>query len=541
MDDSGLPREEYRARGTAPAGFRLPAGCIVLTVLLAASIGCTTSLPQWSRQCFKVGPEHCPPTGPVSESWIDQQDSGVVSQEMDYGCWWRVFNDPVLNELEASAARQNLSLQLAGMRILEARATLNIARGSLWPQQQQAAGNFTRTQMSETTAIVFPTVSYDTWDVGFNASWELDIWGRFRRAVESADANLAAQVDSYNDVLVILQGEVAAAYIQMRTLQERLEIVRANLVLQEQTLELAQVKFRNGAVTELDVAQASENLNATRGVIPPMEEALRKTQNALCILMGEPPRDLQSELAAGTIPSPPDQVVVGIPADLLRRRPDVRAAERLAAAQSARIGIAESELYPHFAITGFIGLESEYFADLFDGLSRVATVGPGFRWNILNYGRLRNAVRVEEARYQQAILNYQNVVLAADRETEDGIVSFLKEKQRVGHLQETVKAAQRSAQLADTQYREGAVDFQRVIDSQRVLVLRQDALAESRGKVNINLVAVYKALGGGWQVASEECVSPPLAATPAEADTTDTSGAGLSGFDETVEVVAAAP
>ncbi len=481
-----------------------------MALLAVVSTGCTTGLSQWAKQHFKVGPEFRQPPAPVSDAWIDSENANVISQPTDYRYWWSVFNDPVLNQLEENAARQNLPLKIAGMRILEARARLNVARGTLWPQQQQAVGGFSRTQLSETTANVFPFTTFDTWDVGFNAAWELDIWGRFRRIIEAADANLAVQIDSYDGVLVILQGEVAAAYIQMRTFQERLTIARQNIELQQRTLQLAEARFNNGHVTELDVAQAKESLYATRSAIPKIEEAIRQTQNAICILSGIPPRDLQEELGSSPIPVSPAEVVVGIPADLLRRRPDVRAAERLAAAQSAKIGIAESDLYPRLAVTGFIGLQSKDFSALSDNKSWTGTIGPGFRWNILNYGRIRNNIRAEEAVFCQAVLNYQNAVLVANAQVEDGITGFLKEKQRIVDLTETVKAAERSVFLADLQYRKGAVDFQRVIDTQRVLVRRQDALAESRGKVSINLVAIYKALGGGWATRLAPCPLPTI-------------------------------
>ena len=231
-----------------------------------------------------------------------------------------------------------------------------------------------------------------------------------------------------------------------------------------------------------------------------------------------PTEDLAVSLPPGPIPSPPSQVVVGIPADLLRRRPDVRAAERVAAAQSARIGIAEADLYPRFAITGSIGLESEQLGDLFDELAWIGNIGPGMRWNILNYGRIRNSVRAEEAKFHQAVLAYQNSVLLANKEVEDGIVGFLKEKERVAHLEATVEAARRAVELANLQYREGRVDFQRVLDSQRVLVLRQEELAGSRGRVNVNLVAIYKALGGGWEPCPETIALESVVPEPAGAE-----------------------
>ena len=246
--------------------------------------GCATTPPQWVRQGFKVGPNYCPPPAPVAAAWLDGEQPEVIAQPAELAHWWRVFDDPVLDELEATAACQNLPLKIAAMRILEARATLNVARGTLWPQQQQAMGSYTRSQLSQATAIVYPITRFDTWDVGFNASWELDLWGRFRRTIESAEANLDSQIESSVDVLVILQGEVAAAYIQLRTFQERLRIVHRNVDLQEKTLELVNLRFDNGKVTELDVAQAKQNLNATRAAIRRWKRDCerRRTRCAFC-------------------------------------------------------------------------------------------------------------------------------------------------------------------------------------------------------------------------------------------------------------------
>ena len=470
----------------------------ILAGLLALGLLSGCSLPQWTGNCFKVGPEYGRPPAPVADQWIDAENEHVVSQSTDYSYWWAVFDDPVLNDLEDLAAEQNLPLQAAGMRILQARARLGIARGSLWPQRQQAFGDYARVELSDTQANTALAKHFDNWDAGFNASWELDIWGRFRRAIESAEADLNVEIENYDDVLVILQGEVAAAYIQLRALQERLQLTRANVDLQQQTVDLAESRFRNGAVSELDVTQARENLAATESAIPRLQNDIRQTQNALSVLLGIPPRDLGEELGPGPIPQPPGEVLVGIPADLLRRRPDVRRAERVAAAQSAQIGIAQSDFYPRIAITGFIGLESEDFSKLFDSRSGAGSIGPGFQWNILNYGRIRNNVRAEEALFYQFVIDYQNTVLEANREVEDAISAFLREQQRVMSLAEAVRNATRSADFALTQYREGAVDFQRVVDTQRVLVVRQDDLAASRGQVAVNLVAVYKAIGGGW-------------------------------------------
>ncbi|MAT68176.1 MAG: transporter [Planctomycetaceae bacterium] len=472
---------------------------LLMAVSLCATPGCLTPPRQWLKQHLKVGPNYCPPAVPIAPEWIDADNPSLVTASGNYSSWWQVFGDPLLNALEEEAAAENLQLRQAAMRVVEARALLYTARGTLGPQSQQATGGFSRIKSSETTAFQFPVLEYDRWNVGFNASWELDLWGRFRRLVEAAEANHEESIFNYDDVLVVLQAEIASAYVQMRTLQQRLTIVRRNVELQEETLGLAQTRFENGRVSELDVAQASTNLEATRATIPPLEEAIRKTQNALCVLLGAPPFDISAETTAGAIPTAPEQVVVGIPADLLRRRPDVRAAERQVAIQSALLGISESNLYPHVALTGSIGLESEKFSDLFRSESLAGSIGPGFSWDILNYGRLINGYRAQEARFQQALLGYRQVVLDADRATEDAIISYLKERETIATLQSAVTSAERAVEIATLQYSEGKADFQRVLDSQRVLVLRQELLASSRGQVSENLVKVYKELGGGWQ------------------------------------------
>jgi outer membrane protein TolC len=246
-----------RAPGRATSSTRLRAACLVSAVVTLAvlSTGCT-GLGRWACQGFKVGPEYLRPPAPIADEWIDFENPDVLSDPADYSCWWEVFGDPMLNQLVARASQQNLTLQTAGMRILEARARLGIARGSLFPQVQQAYGDFTRINNSSSTANILPVADHDNWGTGFNASWELDFWGRYRRLIESQDALLNAEIENYDNVLVILQAEVAAAYIQFRTLQERLELAKQNVQLQQRTLQIVNVQFRHGKVTELYVAQA---------------------------------------------------------------------------------------------------------------------------------------------------------------------------------------------------------------------------------------------------------------------------------------------
>lgn len=467
-----------------------------------------TGFREWIGKGFKVGPDYRAPSAEVGEAWIDSDDPLVDTSQADYSEWWTVFDDPQLNELVIGAYQENLPLQIACWRIIEARHQLGVARGNIWPQQQQAIGSYTRQQLSKNAfpfgdfgAVPGFNLVADDWTIGGTAAWELDFWGRFRRMIESAEANVEVQEEAYNAALVLLQAEVASTYIQMRTIEERLELAQKNVDLQANTVELAQARFDQGVVSELDVNQAEAALAATESFIPMLELQHRLARNRLCTLLGQPPQDLDDVLQGPEeIPEVPPEVVVGIPADLLRRRPDVREAERQAAAQSARIGVAESEFYPHIAITGQIAFQAQEFANLINTDSIAGMVGPGFQWNILNYGRIRNQVFVEDARFRQAVLGYRETVLRAAEEVEGAITAFLREQVRVRKLRDATRATAKSSELATLQYEQGLVDFQRVIDSQRALVEQQDALAEARGNVALHLVDVYKALGGGWQM-----------------------------------------
>lgn len=465
--------------------------------------GCS-GLGQWYQNGFKVGPNYSATPANVAESWIDSNNPHLHSAPPDNFCWWTAFGDPTLNRLIAESSEQNLTLKEAGCRILEARAQRGVAVGNLFPQQQEATGQYSRNVMSANAypfnLIVLPQYYYDNWSVGTDAAWELDFWGRFRRGVEAADANLDAQVEGYDNVLVLLQAEVASNYIQMRAAEERKELAQKNIDLQKETLRIVTLRQQQGLVTELDVEQAITNLGTTEALLPSLLAVQRRTQNRLCILTGKPPYRLAELIGSpGVIPTPPHEVVVGIPAELLRRRPDVRQAEREAAAQSAQIGIAEAEFYPHIAITGTIGLEAENTSQLFESSSLMAGIGPGIHWNILNYGRIKSNVAAADARFQQAVINYRDVVLRANEEVENGIIGFLTEQDRLKALDKSARAAAKSVDIAMLQYEKGLISYQPLLDSQRALVQQQDAVTESRGLVGIDLVAVYKALGGGWQ------------------------------------------
>jgi NodT family efflux transporter outer membrane factor (OMF) lipoprotein len=486
-------------------GSRL--GLAAVLLLAVALAGCT-SWSDYVRNGFKVGPNYCRPAAAVADHWIDDQDPNVGSQRADDAAWWRTFNDPVLDSLVQTAYRQNLTLRLAGFRILEARAQRAIAVGELFPQSQQAFGDYTRTNLSKNAPNGAPSLRFDEWAVGTNLAWELDFWGRFRRAIEAADAHLDASVENFDDVLVLLVAEVAQRYTDLRTAEQRLEYARKNVHAQRESLRLADVRFQNGKVTRLDVTQGQSNLSQTEAAIPLLEATRRQAANQLCILLGMPPRNIEELLGLRPIPSAPPRVVVGIPADLLRRRPDVRRAEREAAAQSALIGIAAAELYPHFSISGSIFLDAANFQDLFDPKSFAGNVGPSFNWNILNYGRLVNNIRVQDARFQQLVLAYQDTVLRANAEVENALVGFLDAQQSVRFLANSADAATQSLGLVRLQYEEGKTDFNRVLVIEQNLTQQEDQLAQAQGAVAQNLIRVYRSIGGGWQI--RLAPQPPL-------------------------------
>lgn len=475
------------------------AGVALLAFFLTPFFGCA-NMKAWWQNGFKVGPEYCRPVAPVARDWIDSNDVRVKSETSANSYWWGVFNDPTLDTLILNAYEQNLDLQTAGFRVMEARAQRAIATGNLLPQSQEAFTDYGRTKTAQRIGRPASGKYFGVWEAGFNLAWELDFWGRFRRALESADADLDASIENYDALLVTLFGDIGVTYVEIRALQKRLEFARMNLEAQRGALQIAEARFSEGRTTKLDVFQARNNLAQTESSIPALEIALRQSSNRLCILCGIPPRDLKQELGTGPIPLPPANVAVGMPADLLCRRPDVRQAERELAAQSAKIGVATAELYPHIAITGTIGLESNDFADLFHSGAFAGSIGPSLRWNLLNYGRLLSNIRVQDARFQQLVTEYQSTVLRANREVEDALAAFLLSHQRVAALTESVEAAQNAVEIALTQYREGKSDFNRVFTLQSALANEQDQLAQASGEVAQSLIEIYRALGGGWQI-----------------------------------------
>jgi NodT family efflux transporter outer membrane factor (OMF) lipoprotein len=474
--------------------------------------------------CIQVGPDYARPPVDTPANWLEAQDPRLKTNTAEQRNWWKVFKDSTLDKLIDAAYQQNLPLQVAGVRVLEARAQLGVAIGELYPQTQQAFGDLQYNRLSETGALASSSIfQYTQSQIGLTASWELDFWGKFRRAVESDDYSLLATLANYDNTLVSLIADVATDYVLIRTAEKRLDIARRNVDIQQESLRIAEAKFKGGTTSLRDVEQARTVLASTEATIPALEIQLRQSTNALSVLLGRPPANLAGWLAGSSgIPVAPPYVAVGIPTDLLRRRPDVRQAEFQAASQAAQIGVAKADLYPAFSLTGEFGflatnVGNSSLANMFDWRSRFGTVGPTIRWNIFNYGQITNQVRVQDARFQELLIQYQNTVLTAQRDVEDNLIAFLKSADRARFLAESTDAAMRSMELAVLQYRQGITDFTTVLTAQQSLLTEQDNLANTLGDIARSLVGVYRALGGGWQIREgQDLVPEPVKKVMAE-------------------------
>jgi NodT family efflux transporter outer membrane factor (OMF) lipoprotein len=459
-----------------------------------------------------VGPNYVRPTVALNPAWMDAASPKIATGAPTDSAWWSAFQDSALDSLIQMAYRQNFTLQRAGLRIMEARAQLALAVGRQYPQIQAAFGQATAVGLSQYAPNgVFLDRNFWDYQVGFDAVWELDFWRKYGKGVEAERASYLSTIASYDDALVSLTAEVARTYAVVRTFEVLLDQARTNAQIQEEGLRIAQSRFRNGATSELDVAQATTLLESTRATIPELESGLTQSENALSTLLSQPTGSVQALLGQSRgIPTGPSQVAVSMPAELLRRRPDIRSVELSAIAQSARIGVAKADLYPRFTLFGSIGTQTSSSGgnlsggaglnNLFNAGSLFYSFGPRIVWPIFNYGRIKNNVRIEDARLQQLLVGYQDVVLRAAQEVEDGLTGYLKSQESAVFAANAVDGAQRAVDLAFVQYREGAVDFQRVLDAQRSLLEEQNTLARTRSSIATNLISLYKALGGGWEM-----------------------------------------
>ena len=455
--------------------------------------------------CAAVGPDYVPPEIRVSETWHTPMNGGlqIAAPNLEtLSRWWTVFHDPLLSRLVHQAIMGNLDVKEARARVLEARANRGEASSALFPALD-AAGQIYKSKGSEETGAGTKRTSYSA---GFDAGWEVDIFGGIRRSVEAADADLEAEKASLQDVLVTLTAEVAVNYVEMRTYQTRLKVVTQNLETQEETYRLTQWRAQAGLSDALAVQQARYNLESTRSQLPEIRSGLAATRNRLSVLLGRQPGNLSVDLETpAQIPVTPAMVAVGIPADCIRRRPDIRQAEQEVAAQTARIGVATAELYPKFTLMGSIGLEALSIGGFASSDGLTYSIGPGFSWRLFNGGAIRQNIKAQTAIEAQTLARLESTVLAALEEVENALKAYAEEQNRRAALVKAGDAARQAALLAQNKYEAGIIDFNEVLEAQRSQLSFEDELARSEGKVTTNLIALYKALGGGW--AAEESLS----------------------------------
>jgi len=453
-----------------------------------------------------VGPDYKRPKPAAPQTWSAPLVSGATNQEPSASSWWKNFNDPQLDSLIERALAANHDLKIAAARVREARAQYRIVASQQGPTLD-ASGSYSRQTASKHQPILgsMPIPSYvpyenDVYQAGFDASWELDIFGGTRRAVEAGKAAVAAAEYGQRSAQITLLGEVARNYVEMRGLQRRLEITLKNLKVQEDSLAITQDRFKNGLTSDLDVQQAATLLANTRSVIPSFETAIQASIYRIGTLLGQPPGVLTAELSKpAPVPSAPPTVPVGLPADLLRRRPDIQQAERMLAASSAAIGVAKSDLFPKFFLTGAAGFQSVSARNWIAEDSQFWSLGPTVQWRIFDAGRVRANIRVQNARQEQALAAYEKTVLSSFEEVENLLVAYAKEQIRRRSLEDAFKSSQDSVHLADQLYSSGLANFINVLDAERSLYQAEDALAQSDSTVTQNLIGLYKALGGGWE------------------------------------------
>lgn len=454
--------------------------------------------------CAPVGPDYEPPQKKGPAKWHTAMRQGLSDDTMDPGQlseWWTIFNDPVLTDLVELAIKNNLDLKQAVAKVREARARKGISEAELFPEID-ATGSASRSKGSKNNGTGATRSHYS---IGFDASWEIDIFGGTRRSVEAAEAELDASRENLRDVLVSLTAEVALNYLDIRTTQKRLAVAQVNLAAQQEAFKFINWRYQAGLSDELALQQARYNLESTRAQIPLLRKSLEEAKNRMAVLTGHIPGELHELLEEQRpIPTIPPSVAVGVPAKTLRQRPDIRRAERNLAAQTARIGVATADLFPKFRLSGSIGLEALEPGDLFQSGSDSWNIVPGISWNIFDAGAIRQNIEVQNAVQEQYLLAYESTVLGALEEVENVLSAFAEEQLRRERLAEAVDAARQAEELAGQQYTAGLTDFTTVLDAQRSLLTFDDQLAQSDGAISSNLIRLYKALGGGWNSMATE-------------------------------------
>lgn len=447
-----------------------------------------------------VGPNYHPPQPAVPDAWSDAAAGVTTNRDAQLARWWKTLADPELDSLIERAVQANYDLKVATARVKAARALRGAVLSDFLPTIDASASLTTARRSQNSLAFPVRLLDTDTYQAGFDASWEIDVFGGQRRALQAANADLQAIEQDQRAVQVSLLAEVARNYLEYRGTQRRLVIAQNNLKAQQETVDITQQRFDKGLASELDVAQAKTLLASTKAQVPTLETALKQSSHRLSVLLGQVPGTLDAELATtAPIPAPPPEVPAGLPSDLLLRRPDVLSSERQLAAATARIGVAKAELFPKFYLTGTAGYQSLDAASLIEPASKFWSAGPSVRWRLLEYPRLKAQINAQTALQEQALAQFNQTVLLALEDVENALVAYDKEKTRYQSLREAVDASRRSVDLANELYTKGFGEFLNVLVNQRSLYQAEDALVQSERTITENVVALYKALGGGWE------------------------------------------
>lgn len=466
--------------------------------------------------CAKVGPDYTPPALEKEIKVEVKQDQylGVLPQQADIRNWWQVFGDQTLTDLVNEAVANNLDIRQAQARLDESRARLGISKADLLPTINAGAGASRGRQSEAVTGVAQST--YNQYGISMDATWELDIWGKVRREVEASSAQYQASAEETNDVLITICADVARTYFSIRTIQSRLAITTTNIANQQKIVQLTQDRFAAGIGSDLEVAQATRVYAASQASLPPLRTALAEAINSLSVLLGQQPGYVNDKLKPiKDVPLPPAQVAIGIPAEQIRARPDVRQAERLLAAQTARIGVAKADLYPSLALNGSVGTAALSAGDLFSGGTNLFSFGPAIRLNIFNRKRLKDQIKVEDAKTKQALAHYEKTLLMAVKDVEDSLVAYHEQQLQLTALEQALAAAQSAMAKSQDLYASGLIDFQNVLDAERALLEVENNYEDGRGNTSILLVRLYRSLAGGWAPQGPESTAKPTQTPPA--------------------------
>lgn len=446
-----------------------------------------------------VGVNYTAPEMVVPDAWHHRLAGDLNSGSSSLKSWWRKFNDPTLNRLVDRARKANPDLKLALERVTEARAARGVARSQLFPTVG-AGGDMVRSRASESLLGPVPPAgkTSDYWQTGFDAGWEIDFFGGVRRSIESATASEEAAMEAYRDATVSLLAEVALNYVEYRTLDERIRVARKNIARQERSLQLTRDKEQAGLVSKLNVSQIETTVRTSETLIPLLQAQRSLARNRLGTLVGGYPGSIDSWLGTSkAVPMPARSAGVGIPANLIRSRPDIRRAERELAAQTARIGVAEADLYPRFTLAGSFAFQAANPSDLLDADSRAYSFGPSFRWQIFSAGRIKNQIKIEESRTRQAYLAYESTVLRAVEDVENSLAQVVSGRARLGSIDKALGSARQTVTLVGELFDVGNVSTLELIDAERVLFTTEDEAIVTKGAISAGYISLYKALGGG--------------------------------------------